>query len=526
TQATAIEAQLKADEAQALRWLEQDSLWLKIARAPFASPTAPALPKNFSFSVFRDQSPVFWTDQHVFFPDPPHNPLAIAYPGRAPYYFIHRQVSKDFSVTAAVPLPGIVAAASPSTDYPIQNNSGQIVGNIQEWNPVPLPSFWQKLHLLAALLLSISTFFLADKSARTIASKTGALPAIIGIIGLAATWLFAVGTLSYPSLELVQALIQTDLPYGNLAQLTVAPLILFWLLSLGQRLPLSITKQPRPYTYHLLLSTLGFGSIIAALLVGGRLFRSLLLETNLNFDFSNVLTLGKPELVALSAIVMLMLTLLLASLWTVKSIHQLSLTRNQRLISIGAAMLLATPLILLIDLDLGLLPMLLLPVLYIALLDLFVEIEAASPAWLMLWLALLSAFAAGLLFKYNLDKGHDRRLALAKALADPNDSKAEMALIELKIQLTEEPPRDSLANILLNTPYLYKNYNWRILPFRQIRQLTRESFAFRLSPNANYYTHYLEWKTDSAIVFQPALQSNRRVLQELVPTAPHQQTRY
>ncbi|MBV6653371.1 MAG: hypothetical protein KI786_06425, partial [Mameliella sp.] len=102
----------------------------------------------------------------------------------------------------------------------------------------------------------------------------------------------------------------------------------------------------------------------------------------------------------------------------------------------------------------------------------------------------------------------------------------EMALIELKIQLTEEPPRDSLANILLNTPYLYKNYNWRILPFRQIRQLTRESFAFRLSPNANYYTHYLEWKTDSAIVFQPALQSNRRVLQELVPTAPHQQTRY
>ena len=125
TQATAIEVQLKTDEAQALRWLEQDSLWLKIARAPFASPTAPALPKNFSFSVFRDQSPVFWTDQHVFFPDPPHNPLAIAYPGRAPYYFIHRQVSKDFSVTAAVPLPGIVAAASPSTDYPIQNNSNR-----------------------------------------------------------------------------------------------------------------------------------------------------------------------------------------------------------------------------------------------------------------------------------------------------------------------------------------------------------------------------------------------------------------
>lgn len=526
TQASEAEVQLQAKEAQALRWLEQDSLWLELSQDPFSHSAMPTLPKGFSFMCFEGQNPVFWTDQHVYFPDPPHPALAFTFPGHPAYYFINRSLSGNRSVTAAIPLPPSVNPEAAPTDYPVRNKAGETIGYVQSDGTQPLPAFWQKAHLSAGFLFSLALFFLVDKGSRYLSFRIGLFPVFLGAAMIATLWLYGIGALRYPSLSFPHGLLTTTLPVGNLAQFTLLPFLLFWLLSLGQRLPLEIQHRKEAVWLNKLLSTMGFGSIVLGLLLGGAVFRVLLLETTLDFDFSNVLMLGKTELSALSAIVLLMLALLLYSLWVVKGIHRLQLTRNQRLLTLGAAILPAIPIALAIDLELGLLAVLLLPLLYIALLDLFVEIEAASPAWLMLWLALLSGFAAGLLFKYNLDKGHDKRLAFAKQLTDLTDPEAEQAMLELQILLANAPPVERLGNLLLYTPYLYKNYNWAVLPAQKVEHLQQDGQAFRLVPNRNYYTHGLRWHTDSFLVFQPALQPNRRVLQELVASAPHQQSRY
>lgn len=526
TQASAAEVQLQANEAQALRWLEQDSLWQKLCQDKFSYSAMPTLPNSFSFICFEDRAPVFWTDAHVYFPDPPQEPLALQFPGRQPYYFINHQLPGAYSVTVAIPLPYAVVSGGVPTPYPVHNLAGSVIGYVPDHKAQPLPAFWQKAHFAAFLLGSIALFFLVDKGSRYGAKRIGRFLMFLGVAVFAALWLYSLGWLSYPALDFPRRLLAVELPAGNLAQLTTLPLLLFWLLSLGQRLPLEAPIRKRQPWQNALLSALGFGSIVGGLLLGGLIFRSLLLETTLNFDFSNVLMLGTAELVALTSIALLLLILLLYSLWMVKGIHRLPLTRNQRLLTLAIAIVPAIPIAIAIDLGLGLLPVLLLPLLYIALLDLFVEIEAASPAWLMLWLAMLSAFAAGLLFKYNLDNGHDKRLAFAKQLTDPKDAKAEQALLELKILLADAPPEDSLSGLLLYTPYLYKNFNWHILPEREVRRFQTDGQGFQLAPNRNYYTHGLRWRADSFLVFQPALQPNRRVLQELVPSAPHQQSRY
>jgi signal transduction histidine kinase len=524
-QAEAAEVQLQANEAQALRWLELDSLWLEQCRQPFSHSANRPLPNGFSFMCYEGEKRVFWTDTHIYFPDRLQKPQALQFPGRAPQYFIPRELPGHYSVAVAIPLPAVVNDEWSPSPYPVHNIAGTVIGYVPD-QVQHLPAFWQKVHLTAGLLFSLALFFLIDKGSRLLSRRLGSTTAFLTAVLVGALWLWMTDTLSYPSLDFPQNLLSISLPAGNLAQFTLLPLLLFWLLSLGQRLPLKITLCDRFSSQNGALAALGFGSIVMGLLFGGALFRALLLETNLDFDFSNVLMLGTPELIALSAIVLLMLTFLLYSLWAVKGIHRLPLDRNQRLLTMGLAILPGIPTALFLNLGLGLLPVLLLPLLYIALLDLFVEIEAASPAWLMLWLAMLSVFAAGLLFKYNLDNGHERRLAFAKQLTDPEDQQAEQALLELQVQLAAGPPADSLETLLLYTPYLYKNFNWHLLPESDIRHLQTAASAFRLAPNRHYYTYSVPWQQDSALVFQPALQPNRRVLQELVPSAPHQQTRY
>jgi two-component system nitrogen regulation sensor histidine kinase NtrY len=503
-QAEAAEVQLQANEAQALRWLEQDSLWLEQCRQPFSHPANRPLPNGFSFMCYEGKKRVFWTDSHIYFPDPLQKPQALRFPGRAPQYFIPRELPGPYSVTVGIPLPTVVNDEWSTSPYPVHNTVGTVIGYVPD-QVQHLPPFWQKVHLAAGLLFSLALFFLVDKGSRLLSRRLSPTPAFLTAVLVGALWLWMTGIL---------------------AQFTLLPLHLFWLLSLGQRLPVKIGLHDRHPWQNGALAALGFGSIVTGLLFGGALFRALLLETDLDFDFSNVLMLGTAELIALAAIVLLMLTFLLFSLWTVKGIHRLPLDRNQRLLAMGIAILPGITIALFLNLGLGLLPVLLLPLLYIAMLDLFVEIEAASPAWLMLWLALLSGFAAGLLFKYNLDNGHEQRLAFAKQLTAPDDQMAEQALLELQVQLAAWPPADSLETLLLYTPYLYKNFNWHLLPESDIRHLQTAGTAFRLAPNRHYYTYSLPWRQDSALVFQPALQPNRRVLQELVPSAPHQQARY
>ena len=510
-------------------WLQRDSLWLA---ANHETP-APDLwartdwPEGWAFFLHRQDSLHFWTDYQLPWPTAPvdSSTRLLLHPRHRAQLLFHRALPAGWKLTAAIELP-------PSLPVQPAQQLTLVSGNWQQrLKPRPHKTvFWQAAHL-AGLLLSL-LFLIAglDRLAQLIAARGyPALAFLSAGLGLLAGYTFLPAG-QYPALGFLQQLLRSPLSRWSVAHLLLLAPSALWLLSLAQRLFERTAlpfEQPR---WKWLFSTAAYLSIILSLLLTGTAFRQLLLYSGLLFDFNNVLELSAAEFTAMGAIVLLLLTLLLYSLWVARRVCQLQPVRNNRLLSLAGALLLASPLAWALQLGIGWLPLLLLPLLFVALLDLFVELQAGSPAWLLLWLALLSAFSAGLLFKYNLDQGSEQRHYYAQNITHPVDAEAERALKRLsgQLRLARETPR--LDSLLRYLPYLEKNYRWEWLSPKQQQQLQLpppKGPVSLLPPNKHYYTYSLKRaRTDSLLVFQPRLQSTPRIIRQLAGQAPQQSERY
>lgn len=529
-QAAQVEKSLQAQEAVAASWLEQDSLWSQIALQRFAHSRSTALPESMAFFLFERDSLVFWSQQGL------RNPGASAEGlfqplGAMPHYLIRRSKGTAWPVTAALPIDGRLLPTAVQSPFPVRRSSGEIAFYLSEEQQPPLPLRWQRIGFIAKFLLWLALLVLLWQASQSTAERFSPWAGLLVACAGSALWLRYGSSGDYPDLTYWQGLLGTPIGRMTLAQLMQSALLLLGLLSLAQHL-LPVNPLLAAKLWHRALSSgLGYFSIVAGLLGCGAVSKTLLLDSSLVFDFSNVLTLSGLELSAIAAIVLLLIVLLLYSLWVVRGLHQLELPRNLRLLTLAGAILLSAPLAWALELGLGLPLLLLIPLLYVLLLDLFVELEAGSPAWFILWLALLSAYAAGLLFKYNLDRGQSERLAYANTLVTPVDTLAEASLSRLLAHLQAQGTEaDSLSGLLYRFPYLEKNFTPHFLPVVAQQALSGDfpelGFA-RLPPNPQYFTYGLAWPgSDSLLAFRPVLQASRRVLRELVPAAPQQSSRY
>lgn len=338
--------------------------------------------------------------------------------------------------------------------------------------------------------------------------------------------------------SLIDYLDRTDIPLfsklaaapfmgGNILHLILLAILSLWLISYIQR----YRKDWTSYTSKrpLISASVGY-LLVTGMIVGiGLCTQHLILDSGISFDFQNVLQLNKVALISLLAILTLLIALLLSSLWIVRGIQQIMPSRNQRFISIGIAIVSSIPLIFLLHFSFPLLALLLIITLFITLLDFFVELDTASPAWLILWLALLTAFTTGMLFKFHLENAQKDRLTFAKSLVNPVDSLAEKSLDRLikslnNIRATDQ---EQIQHQLSLHPYLNKNYKLNIDSFSN--KYTNVGWQ-KLLPNENYNTYELKaLSKDSQLIplnIQPIFTRNKRVLFQLIPNSPFIKSSY
>ena len=239
------------------------------------------------------------------------------------------------------------------------------------------------------------------------------------------------GNLSFPGNSFLAGLFRSPVLGGNLAQLLANSLLVFWLLSFAQR-----TFHPPAYTNWAdsrksALSFLAYLTISLGLMWVVLLIRSLILDSGLQFDFRNIFNLRPLSLTGLASIVLLLFSLLLLSLWLGRAPMQLGLNRQQRLSAIAAALLASSLLMAILPVGISPLTGVLGLLLYLLLLDLFIELDAGSPAWLIVWLGLMATVGAAFSFKFKLDKDSQERLSFAQKLASSRDSLAEASLMAL-----------------------------------------------------------------------------------------------
>ncbi|MBP7184161.1 MAG: HAMP domain-containing histidine kinase [Saprospiraceae bacterium] len=175
-------------------------------------------------------------------------------------------------------------------------------------------------------------------------------------------------------------------------------------------------------TIKLLLTSLNYFAIITGLLMTSALYKGIVLNSGINFDFDNVLNMDEYSMMAIVAAILMQVTLFMFSHKMMSIILEIGLSRNARLLALGIAILISIPVASIFDLEFHYIYLLLGTLVYVGLFDLFIDNESYNFTWLVIWLVVFSGFSTALLYKYNLDKEISTRFSYAKSLRTGENS--------------------------------------------------------------------------------------------------------
>ncbi|MBI5916264.1 MAG: GHKL domain-containing protein [Bacteroidetes bacterium] len=273
---------------------------------------------------------------------------------------------------------------------------------------------------------------------------------------------------------------------NSLGELLINIILLVWMMVFFNR-EFQVKEFVHPSkAIRFALTSLNFFAINLGLLMVCSIFKAIILDSQIVFDFENVFNLNSQSVLAMVGVVLLQLALFLFSHRMMLAIHFIGLSKNWRLGAVAVSLAGAVPVVMYGDLELEVPYFLMAAMIYLIVFEFFVEVRAMSLQWMVGWLMLFSSFTAMLLYKYNSDKDYVRREEYARALANYEDEQAEAALTEIGNELLSdssrhlwqllvdyygaeliprEEARDIIEAELGTNKYLLHNYDFKLSGF-------------------------------------------------------------
>ncbi|HMT77454.1 MAG: GHKL domain-containing protein [Saprospiraceae bacterium] len=203
--------------------------------------------------------------------------------------------------------------------------------------------------------------------------------------------------------------------------------------------------------------------------------RELVVNSGLNFDFSNVLNQGKGPVISLILLAILLFRYFVFAYNINKSLLKNGIKLRKKLVGMAIGFLFILPFVLMTNLDLPLAMLLLVAILFALLFDIFITTQSPSLGWLVIWTFFFAAFSTIALFKFNRDKDFEERQKLIDVLSDRDDSllmndlssfvhqlkntkKANEALSTAIIQHDEVRANEVIQSVLNQYDYLRQYY--------------------------------------------------------------------
>jgi signal transduction histidine kinase len=237
---------------------------------------------------------------------------------------------------------------------------------------------------------------------------------------------------------------------GSLGELLINIVLLVWMMVFFNREFLvkefAITSLPIRFA----LTTLNFFAVIFGMLMVCGIFKSIVRDSEIVFDFENVFNLNSQSVLAMIGMVLLLLALFLFSHRMMLSIHKIGMNKRWRIPAMVVSLVGALPVVKYAELELPLLLFLSAATIYLLFFEFFIESRRTSLGWMVSWLIIYSMFTSLLLYKYNDDKDFSRRSTYAKALADFKDEVAETELADLGNLLAQDMVIRQLERIYRN----------------------------------------------------------------------------
>jgi len=356
---------------------------------------------------------------------------------RESHFLPNHFITEDFSI------PPDVFLKESGTDFGIRTMGGKTIAYLDANGPAK-----DRLHLQLVFFIYVLGFVafgvlindLAVVLVRRYQPWVGAA-FVLGMV-IAVRWLIIkLGfTQHFASFQTFSNIFTESILEGvnSLGELLINIILLVWLMVFFNR-----EFQVKEFSHPSLairfgLTALNFFAINLGILMVCFIFKSIVLDSSIVFDFENVFNLNSQSVLAMIGVVLLLLALFLFSHRMMLAIHKVGLNKYWRLGAVAVSIMLSAPVVLSGQFNLPLEYFLVAATLYLIVFEFFIEVRSMTLEWLVIWLMLYAGLTSMLLYKYNGDKDYVRREKYALALASHQDSIAEEGIARVGRMLTAE----------------------------------------------------------------------------------------
>ncbi len=378
------------------------------------------------------------------------------------------------------------------TLFEVKDSEGSVLCYLQQSKNAPNRVHFISLFLyfLAFCLLGLILNKIALQLNSTNKAWLGPSFLLFTVFGLRYWSLFANWTGSLKQFEVFQN--SFDTTSMSIGDVLINIVLLLWIIIFIHRHSKAKSNSgDLPLNIRFLLSTLNYLAVILALLLLISMLKSLVLNSNVPFDFKNVFNLEPYSVVAVSSIILLLFSQFIFSHRMMLSVREFKLPFLKRVFSLLLATLIALPIIYSIDLKLNLVISVLIAFIFILTYDIFADYTNPGLVWMVVWVIFFAVFSSGLLNKYNFDKAELEQERIAKSIAEENDPYFEKALLNLndnlkitlkeKLQNTQLSIKQLVEQEILKENYIYKNYGHVIYNSLEYDSTTLADFTLNLA---------------------------------------------
>ena len=261
--------------------------------------------------------------------------------------------------------------------------------------------------------------------------------------------------------------------------------------------------------------------------------RGLILDSNIELDFDNILNINNEGFLAILGVVLLSLGLFLFSHLLMLIIMRMDLPKINRQVIYGAATLLTIPILHLFSLQMDVLRFLLFIISYMVLFDIFVSNKLNNLAWLVIWIVIMAIFSSSMIYNFNKTKDIEIRKVYAQALAEENDEMAEEYIAKLGQQIKNflNSPQeqestsldDKIRALFTDNTYLFNNYSYTSQELDTMYAVSNKIHKSENGKgNLDYSMHFQDEQNDKIILltFLKQEREKSKVYTELMQSKP------
>ncbi len=429
--------------------------------------------EDFTVLIYQEDKLIFWNNQYASLPKKTINKNKEATPTggtselvetKNGYYLMQVQnfINKTYGaykMVAMIPIkynysiesnylsnrfiananiPHNISVSKSQSEYPIANKQGEVVFFLNAEGAIFDRS--QQLRLLYLYLTGflLLIFFINATAKKMIADGTPLLGAGVFIVAVFAVRLITIVmhfSERFSELPVFSQTFDKSLISTSLGDLLMNIVLLLWIMFFFHKEFPNRSFAKHSQKGKFALTYISYLFVLAGVLVLSWVFKSLIFNNNVQFDFSNTLAQSQSGMIAIFGIILLLLALFLFSHKMMLNISNIALKRKERFMALGLAILSLIPIISCLNFMLPVVYLLLIASSFVLLFDMFIDSKSVTFTWLVIWLVILSAFPSMLLFKYNAYQDRILRSSYAEKLAQIKDKIAEPELFDLKEKL-------------------------------------------------------------------------------------------